>query len=426
MNDGSIYRAVWRWHFYAGLIILPLLVWMATTGGLYLYKNEIERSLYRPLIELPASVKPMPVADIIRSVERQSGAQVVQVSRPAGDQESWRLIVRAEAGEKQVFVRPDDARILGTTQVGGPVEVIKQLHSLSIAGWIANLLTEIVAGWAIVLVLTGFYLWWPRGGNKALSLAGQVGERKFWRNFHASTGSLVGVIILFLAVTGMPWTTLWGGQFHAFVAAEGIGRPAAPATVASEHEEHLPWSLRGRHSPRAAGHGDLGPDVAIAAARTRGLKAPWVLDLPQETGQPYRVSPAIDHAQDARVLYVEPSTGRVLQDNAWPQFGAGAKAFEWGIYTHQGQEYGEANRLIMLAGCIGVWLLALSAPIMWWKRRRNGHLHSPPRAIDRRRARGVIWIMLVIGVIFPLTGMTMLLALSSETVWKQVRRSIPS
>jgi len=32
----SLYRAVWRWHFYAGLLILPVLAWMAATGALYL------------------------------------------------------------------------------------------------------------------------------------------------------------------------------------------------------------------------------------------------------------------------------------------------------------------------------------------------------------------------------------------------------
>ncbi|HEY0115551.1 MAG TPA: PepSY-associated TM helix domain-containing protein, partial [Allosphingosinicella sp.] len=43
---------MWRWHFYAGLIVLPVLVWLAVTGGLYLYKPEIERAVYREWIEL--------------------------------------------------------------------------------------------------------------------------------------------------------------------------------------------------------------------------------------------------------------------------------------------------------------------------------------------------------------------------------------
>lgn len=38
----SFYRAVWRWHFYSGLITLPFLILLAVTGGLYLFRAEID------------------------------------------------------------------------------------------------------------------------------------------------------------------------------------------------------------------------------------------------------------------------------------------------------------------------------------------------------------------------------------------------
>ena len=37
----ALYRAVWRWHFYAGLIVLPFMILIAVTGALYLFKDEI-------------------------------------------------------------------------------------------------------------------------------------------------------------------------------------------------------------------------------------------------------------------------------------------------------------------------------------------------------------------------------------------------
>ena len=46
---GQVYRAFWRWHFYAGLLILPMLMLMALTGALYLFKGEIEGVVYRSL-----------------------------------------------------------------------------------------------------------------------------------------------------------------------------------------------------------------------------------------------------------------------------------------------------------------------------------------------------------------------------------------
>jgi uncharacterized iron-regulated membrane protein len=48
-SESALYRRVWRWHFYAGLICLPFLAMMALTGALYLFKEPIESLVYAPL-----------------------------------------------------------------------------------------------------------------------------------------------------------------------------------------------------------------------------------------------------------------------------------------------------------------------------------------------------------------------------------------
>ena len=52
-RDG-IYRAVWRWHFYAGLLCLPFLVLLSTTGAIYLFKDEINATLFAHRTEVAA------------------------------------------------------------------------------------------------------------------------------------------------------------------------------------------------------------------------------------------------------------------------------------------------------------------------------------------------------------------------------------
>lgn len=39
---------VWRWHFYAGLLCIPFVLWLAVTGALYLFKPQIDAWLDRP------------------------------------------------------------------------------------------------------------------------------------------------------------------------------------------------------------------------------------------------------------------------------------------------------------------------------------------------------------------------------------------
>ena len=74
------------------------------------------------------------------------------------------------------------------------------------------------------------------------------------------------------------------------------------------------------------------------------------------------------------MVYLDQYSGKVLGDVGFKDWGPAAKAIEWGIAVHQGQEYGPLNRYLMLAGCICVVLLAVTSITMWWKRRPKGSL----------------------------------------------------
>ena len=65
-SDASFYRAIWRWHFYAGLLVLPFMVWLALTGGIYLFKDEINGLLYGDYrTVLPTGEATLPPSEIV-------------------------------------------------------------------------------------------------------------------------------------------------------------------------------------------------------------------------------------------------------------------------------------------------------------------------------------------------------------------------
>ncbi|UZW57282.1 hypothetical protein NUH86_21430 [Sphingobium sp. JS3065] len=75
------------------------------------------------------------------------------------------------------------------------------------------------------------------------------------------------------------------------------------------------------------------------------------------------------------------------------------------------------NRLVeVVAGCLCLLLLCVTAPVLWWKRR----LGEPPAAGtgDRRVVAG---LMLGLGALFPLTGLSMAVALVGEWVLGRLR-----
>jgi uncharacterized iron-regulated membrane protein len=406
----ALYRSVWRWHLVAGMLVLPFLAWLAVTGALYLYKPEIERAVYADWLRIEARPA-LPISTLTALVSAATGGRVTQVAKPAA-LESWRMtIVLPEDTKRTAFVDPGDGRVLGTMRPGGVMGLVRELHSLVITGPVGNAVIEIAAGWTIVLVLTGV---WLCASKPAIGVKGPVRGRRFWRDLHASTGIVAGAVVLFLAVTGMPWSGVWGKGLQSLVAAQGWGRPTSPAP--GGHGEHggattLPWSMQRANVPMGHG-GDIGPDRALAAA---GVRDAWTLSFPAAPGAPYLVTAPVVRADDARAVYVDAGTGRVLQDARYADFGGAARTIEWGIAVHQGQQYGEVNRLVMLAGCIAILLLVVSAPVMWVKRRPKGLGLLPGRS-----GRGLAALMAGAGLLFPLTGLTMLAALLVERAGRRL------
>ncbi|MBV9509588.1 MAG: PepSY domain-containing protein, partial [Caulobacteraceae bacterium] len=96
-----------------------------------------------------------------------------------------RLLVRVASGETlTAFADPYDGHFIGATPFGGIMQLVRKVHSLQKFGFWASCLIEIVAGWAIVLVGTGVFLWWPRSetGGGVVSVRGSPSRRVFWRD----------------------------------------------------------------------------------------------------------------------------------------------------------------------------------------------------------------------------------------------------
>jgi len=79
-----------------------------------------------------------------------------------------------------------------------------------------------------------------------------------------------------------------------------------------------------------------------------------------------------------------------------------------------GQAFGLANQIVLLLACIAMVLLAVSAAIIWWKRRPKGALGAPKVPVDWRIPRGVLVIAIISGIFFPLVGLSLLVIAGLE------------
>ena len=445
----SFYRAVWRWHFYAGLLVLPFLIWLAVTGGLYVFKTQIDGYFHHDLKFVAAATTARPHGEVVAAALAAHPGTLRKYTPAASSTDAAEVGVITAGGEAlSVFVDPHRALVLGALPDGGSVAwTIRKLHSLKYFGKIARGAIEIAAGWAVLLVLTGIYLWWPRAQGRGsrggiVTVRGKPRQRVFWRDLHAVTGVFVGGALVFLAITGMPWSVLWGNQVNQWANGHNFGYPAGVRVQVPMSQQHLSdagptaWSLAQARLPQSAhegheGHAEhadsdstmskastdaLDLNQAIAIFERLGIAPGYTVNPPKSPTGVYTVSVYPHDLAQQRVIHIDQYTGQPLIDMRYADYGPLGRWLEWGINVHLGQEFGVPNQAVLVIACLGIVLLCVSACVMWWKRRPAGGLSVPPLPEDRRTLRAVVALLTLGGIVFPLVGASLIVMLTLDSL----------
>ena len=215
----ALYRTIWRWHFYAGLFAVPMVLVLALSGSLYLFKPQIERWEERAFRSLPVAETVSPDAQGEAALSAFPGARLHSYRLPEreGDAALVHIALPGGKGMRDVFVSPQ-GKVLGSLDPDKRIIAIdRAVHGQLLLGKRGSWIVELAASWGIVMILTGLYLWWPRGRGAAGVIYPRLtrGPQAFWRDLHAVTGFWVSGLALVLLVTGLPWASVWGSAFKA-------------------------------------------------------------------------------------------------------------------------------------------------------------------------------------------------------------------
>lgn len=425
-SPGRLYRTIWRWHFYAGLFCLPVFIWLATTGAIYLFRDELSLVFEKKILVVEQTGAPPlgPDALVARALVAEPGTAVRYKPPEAPGRSAEVGVIDGAEQATDVFLDPHSGAILGKVKHDDRLmTVVSNLHSLILFGAAPNLIIELVAGWAILLVASGLFLWWPRGRKGGVvTIRARPARRLWWRDLHAVTGVFVAAILLFLASTGMTWTGFWGDRMGRLADATGLGMPASvsPATFASEAlAATLPgsWTMNRSAAPTSAVASPAPVPLTLTAvtrlAKTLGMPAGYIVRLPTDPTGVYTLQVSPKAATDQRVVHLDQYSGRVLADVRYADYGPVSKGVEWAIATHMGGQYGRANQLILFAGCLGIITLSIAAAVMWWKRRPSDRLAAPPAPSPGAVSAFAVFA-LAVGTLFPLLGLSILAAFAVD------------
>jgi len=427
----SFYNLAWRWHFYAGLFVAPFMIMLSLTGIIYLFKPQLDNLMYSDLLHVTPSHHQLSAEQLQQRVlSHFPQAAVSKYFPPLNAEGSAQFVVQQDGHEVNVFVDPYRGEILGTQDAKFNLQAIARLvHGELMIGTVGDRLVELAAGWGIMLVVSGLYLWWPRGKSPAGVLWPRFTKRGrvLWRDLHAVTGFWGSVFLLFMLLSGMAWTGMWGKQYaelwNTFPAAMWNDVPKSDRQAGELNTgkvQTVPWALENTPMPVSTGehaehmnHGNMhaapaAPKVSLQQvvniATERGIEPGYSITQPKTADGVFTVSVFADDPRNDATLHIDQYTGKVLADVRWSNYSAVSKATELSVMLHEGKFFGWLNQLLILLVCLMILLGSISGLVIWWKRRPTGGLGVPPLRHDLPRWKAAMVIMFGLAVAFPLVG----------------------
>lgn len=419
-ND-RLHRAMWRWHFYAGLYVIPFFAMLAITGLIILWFTTIapeygERLQLRPAGEALALHQQAEAA-----LKAHQGGRIGQYIAPYSAENPALFRIDLEQGARMIALNPYTGEILqDRPQDGTWKEFATRLHGELLMGTAGDLLIEAAASLGILMLLTGLFLWWP---DKQVLPKFAKGTRSMFRSLHASMGLWLGIALLFFLLSGLAWAGIWGERYvqawSTFPAEKWEAVPLSDKTHASLNHgaaKEVPWALEQtplpQSTPAPAGSPVTLESVA-ALGRAIGLDGRFQLAAPMdETGvwTLSRDSVSYDSSDPMsdRTVHVDQYTGEILASVGFEDYPLPGKAMAVGIALHEGQ-LGWWNIALNVLFCFGILGLCATGILMWWLRRPAGRLGSPHYPKSFRLPVLIGLAALALCVAFPVTALPLAL-----------------
>ena len=449
MDRNALYRTVWRWHFYAGLFVMPMVVILALTGAVYLFKPQVEAWEERAWRGLPAAQAASPDAQVKAALAAFPGSRFHSYRLPEAESDAALIhLALPDHAMRDVFVSPAGTVVGALDPEWRIMQVVQEIHGQLLIGKQGSWLVELAASWAIVMILTGLYLWWPRGRG----LAGVIwprlrgGARVFLRDLHAVTGFWVAGLALVLLVTGLPWADVWGSAFKAVRTEMGWikgkqdwtigGAPASGDDHAGHDHTTMPGTMPSA-MPGAMPAGThrmpdgtvmAGPAMSavsiseiVAEAKSRHLPFP-VIVTPPGGAPPFggKASGGWSVRSDTQnrplrtALTFDPASGRETSREVFADKHVIDRVVGYGVAWHEGQLFGLVNQLIGVATAAMLITMSVSGFLLWRRRKPAEQLGAPPQPALPPRMAGAVLITLALAALLPLLAISMVAMLLIE------------
>jgi ferredoxin-NADP reductase len=373
-------KSVLQLHRWTGLTIGLVLLMMAITGAVNLFRPSLEPVVNRELLTVPTCKERVTLDQLATNARSFHSAGTLDYIRiTAGEEGAPRMPatrIRFADPQDDVFLDPCTGRVLGERpRYGGALGSIEQLHILRVSeDKVVRSITGVCAiVFAIVLIGGGIFMWWPHPGRMraALTPNTRLNGRAWHLNLHQTAGAYAGVILLLLVLTGLPLAFDWYR--------DGIYRLTnSPLPPKPEKSQVVKGAERISMEAFWLRVQALVPEPADALLKLAGARP----DAPLEGFVIERKAP---HPNARTMLSLDAYSGKVLRFVPYSTSSLGHKLYFWTLSFHTGEVGGVPVQIALLAGVLAVPVMAYTGFASFLRRRRS--TAEQPKTLDVRIRR---------------------------------------
>ncbi|WP_426360364.1 PepSY-associated TM helix domain-containing protein [Pseudocolwellia sp. HL-MZ19] len=408
---------LWKWHIIAGLLTLPFMLLLALTGTLYLFKDNINNQIYQDTkFVTSTNLNKLSLSKQLVAAQGATQAEIVGLTLPKLADEATVFKVATEGWmNNDLYVDPYTAKVKGVIEQDQTLmHSVSTLHGELLLGKAGTTVVELVASWFIVLILTGLYVWWPKKNNGLggfLTIRFSRGKRILFRDLHSVTGFWLSIFIFIILAGGMPWTDIFGGQFHWLQNQTNTGYPQHWTNSKGLNSNNL----SGSNNSNVNTISPLSLDEVANIAQSYKLEGDISIKLPQSAEGVYTISNSSLWLRDQHVIHIDQYSGSPIKSLKWEQVGIMMDLRQVFMRLHQG-EYGLVNWSVLLAVALFFIMSTVSGAISYFMRKPKGQW-GIPKVPERFSVDKVLVVfILLLGIVFPLFGASLLLIWGWERV----------
>lgn len=395
-------KYIWKWHYIAGMILSPLILFLLITGAIYLFKNIYEDYSY-------ADIKKVEMQDSKFSYEEQFDfVKDYALKTPSS------IIISNNINEVTVFEigKWSKKRSILVNPYTGDIKAdiskkdtlmhkVKKLHGELLLSSYGTKIIELTASWMVVLILSGMYLCLPKkgGGLKDIFIIRlNAGKLAFYRDLHSVLALLMSILLLLTLAGGLPWTDVWGGLYKEVQKSTNSGYP-------KDYSGKKLISINENNVKR------ISIDEMVDLAKDLRLNGTVTLILPKNGNSVITVKNRAQDLYDQKVYHYDQYTKKLIKSYDWTDVGSMMQSRQWLMRFHQGL-FGTWNFVLMLFVCLLTFISILAGIYAYILRKDKKDLKIP--SSKPKFGYGFISLIILLGALFPLFGLSIFIILIYE------------